>query len=399
MSEDNQLNLEKTPKELRLILDLLKVDHDMNQQSLTSIDWNLFIDLAMHHRVYPVLFGHLKKYEEHLEVPTFVMEVLYEQYRRNTFQMLHLSAEMENVSQLLTAHDIPLLFLKGPTLGHDLYGDISLRTSSDLDILVPLGKLTYTEEILSQAGYKKDDYIKTILNDWKWRHHHVTYIHPVRKVKLEVHWRLNPGPSKEPIFRDLWERKSENTLTNSTIYTLGSEDLFLFLITHGARHGWSRLRWLLDIHQLMNLPLNWRSIHKQIRTYHSAHVVGQALILAAEFLETKRPDEISHSFKEKRSLDLAKQALFYFETMINLHTDPVPEKVARYHKRHLFSLMSFQQKGFFIVSTLYPYPEDKETLPLPSALHFLYFPLRPLLWAWRKTKNMSFYKGREKKHG
>ena len=35
------------------------------------------------------------------------------------------------------------------------------------------------------------------------------------------------------------------------VYILGREDLFLFLVSHGARHGWSRLRWLIDIHQIV----------------------------------------------------------------------------------------------------------------------------------------------------
>ena len=71
--------------------------------------------------------------------------------------------------------------------------------------------------------------------------------------------------------------------------------------------------------------------------------------------------------------------------MVNLHTDPVPENVAMYHKRHLFSLMSKRQRFIFIMSFLYPYPEDAEVLPLPKNLQFLYFPLRPFLWAWRKS--------------
>lgn len=390
LNKNNQLNLEKTPRELRLIFDILKNDYDINQQSFTHIDWSIFIELAMHHRIYPVLYGKLKSLAKGIDIPIFVMETLHEQYKRNTFQMLHFSAEMESVSQLFSKHQIPLLFLKGPTLGYDLYGDISLRTSGDLDVLVPMEKLIYTEKILCQAGYQKDDYIKTVLNDWKWRHHHVAYVHPVKKVKLEVHWRLNPGPGKEPTFNDLWKRKSQNSLTNSVIYTLGKEDLLLFLMTHGARHGWSRLRWLLDVHQLMNKELDWQSINKQFKTYRYSPIGGQALILTANLLNTKIPDELKSSFINRRSLNLAKQALFYFETMINLHTEPVPKDVASYHKHHLFSLMSIQQKLLFIMSILHPYPEDKETLPLPRQLHFLYFPLRPLLWAWRKTKAYAF---------
>jgi len=390
LDKGNCLNSEKISNELHLIFDLLKVDHDMNPQSFTHIDWNVFIDLAMHHRVYPVLYGKLNSLTKDMNIPISVIETLHEQYKRNTFQMLHFSAEVEYVSQLFTQYQIPLLFLKGPTLGHDLYGDISCRTSGDLDIFVPMDKLLDAEEILCKAGYEKNDYIKTMLNDWKWRHHHVAYIHPVKKIKLEVHWRLNPGPAKEPTFNELWKRKCRSNLTHDVIYTLGKEDLLLFLMIHGARHGWSRLRWLLDIHQLMNKELNWQMINKQFKTYHYSHISRQTLILAANLLGTKIPDELKSTFINRRSLNLAEQALFYFETMVNLHTEPVPEKIASYHKRHLFSLMSTQQKLLFMMSTLHPYPEDKETLPLPRQLHFLYFILRPLLWAWRKTKAYAF---------
>jgi hypothetical protein len=49
-------------------------------------------------------------------------------------------------------------------------------------------------------------------------------------------------------------------------------------------------------------------------------------------------------------------------------------------------LLTVPQKIQFIASFMFPYPEDAETLPLPKALHVLYFPLRPFLWGWRKVK-------------
>ena len=48
---------------------------------------------------------------------------------------------MEQINKLCNENKIPLLFLKGPVLAKELYGDISLRTSSDLDILIPIHKL------------------------------------------------------------------------------------------------------------------------------------------------------------------------------------------------------------------------------------------------------------------
>jgi hypothetical protein len=75
--------------------------------------------------------------------------------------------------------------------------------------------------------------------------------------------------------------------------------------------------------------------------------------------------------------------------MVNLHTDPIPEEVQRYHKRYLFSLLTNGQKLQFIASLLFPYPEDAATLPLPKSLHGFYFVLRPFLWLWRKYRKIA----------
>ncbi|KHE71670.1 nucleotidyltransferase family protein, partial [Halobacillus sp. BBL2006] len=159
-------------------------------------------------------------------------------------------------------------------------------------------------------------------------------------------------------------------------------DLFLFLVSHGARHGWSRLRWLVDIHQLMKQDLSWVQVNSNLSRYHFQEEGAQACILSSELLASPVNGEVKLN---KKSHSLAQQAVFYLETMINLHNLPLPEEVAHYHKRHLFALMSYQQKLFFILSFLHPYPEDAQLLPLPKRLHFLYFPLRPFLWGWRKT--------------
>ncbi|AXI10762.1 Renal dipeptidase [Oceanobacillus zhaokaii] len=390
---ENQLNLKSIPKELNLILELLKGNYPsdilaIDKGLFQSVDWNLFIDLAMHHRVYPVLHSKLKLAIDK-QIPEYVVDTISRPYKQNTLQMLFLTAEMEQISQLFAAREISLLQLKGPALAHDLYGDISLRTSSDLDVLIPIEQLQLAEEILIEQGYKKEDYIKTVLNDWKWRHHHITFIHPIKKIKVEIHWRLSPGPGKEPSFTEFWERRRQSTLTKQPVYLLGKSDLYLFLTAHGARHGWSRIRWLLDIHQLVGQNLDQEKILHILENYHSLHIGGQSLILASELLNTKLPPKMEYLCTRARPWKLAQGAIFYLESMVNLHTDPVPESVARYHKRHLFALMSFRQKSIFILSFLYPYPEDHETLPLPMPLHFLYFPLRPFLWAWRKSRRQA----------
>ncbi|MEW9501045.1 nucleotidyltransferase domain-containing protein [Jeotgalibacillus marinus] len=384
------LDSSKISNELKFILELLKADtdqavHCINPNLVEMIDWNLFIAQARHHRVYPVLLSKVKVMDEKL-IPSFVVDTLSREYKQNTFKMLHMSAEMEQIHQLFEQQSIRMICLKGPILANELYGDLSLRTANDLDILIPIEDLLKAENLLIEAGYQKDDYIQTVLNDWKWRHHHVTYFHPQKRTKVEVHWRLSPGPGKEPSFLELWERKQKSTLFGSSVYLLGKEDLFFFLAAHGARHGWSRLRWLVDMKQLMKMDLDWVTLQQLLKKYYIQHIGGQSIVLATQLLKVHYTREMMVLLRTKRAQKLAQQAIFYMEIMINLHTYPVPGEVSKYHKKHLFSLMSIQQKSLHILSTLHPYPEDVKTLPLPVKFHFLYFPLRPVLWMWRKTR-------------
>jgi hypothetical protein len=383
------LNTSGISKELRLILEILSNDTRNIEGYLSNIpenmDWELFLELAIHHRLYPNLAVKLPSLSTS-NIPQFVINEINKYYQQNTFLMLQLSSEMGYINNLFNKNQILTLFLKGPILATELYGDISLRTSSDIDLLVQIKDLELVEELLLKDGYVKDEYIQSILNDWKWRHHHFTYVHPMKNIKIEVHWRLNPGPGIEPSFQFLWSRKETSSYFEKSIYYLCHVDLFYFLVTHGARHGWSRLRWLVDIDHLLNKGIDLQVLMKFVRKYHVESIGKQAIILTRELLGTKTPDERI----DRQSIKLAQQAIFYMERMVNLHTEPVPKEVVNHHKRHLFALMSNYHKVAFGLSTLFPYPEDAVALPLPKYLHFLYFPLRPFIWLWRKTRKYAF---------
>lgn len=378
------LKTEKIPKELLIILCIIK-GNNIKQEWLIDTDWKLFVQLLIHHRLYPLIYPKLTDYDQSF-FPPHILQIISYKYRLNTIEMLKLSAEMTELNTLFNEKEIKTIFLKGPALAFELYGEISLRTSGDLDILVSIDELETVNDLLCKVGYVKDDYFSTTLEDWKWRHHHLTYFHSEKGIKLEVHWRLNPGPSKEPSFKELWERSSTVSFAGHNIHLLGKEDLFLFLITHGARHGWSRLRWLVDIHKLINRKMDWKSLILKLKKYDYIKVGGQSIILTNQLLGTSIDEDVSIELINNRSHKLANEAVYYLETMINLHSESLPEEISNFHKKHMFHLLSFRQKFLFILSFLYPYPEDVEVLPLPKKLYFLYFPLRPFLWTWRRVK-------------
>src|SRR5690606_21096883 len=114
-------------------------------------NWESFVELTRHHRVYPYLYSRIKGITEN-RIPSSVIRVLHAEYRRNTFQMLHLSGEMEMIEKVLSENRVRALYLKGPVLAQDLYGDLSLRTSCDLDLLIPISQLYIAEALLVTLG-------------------------------------------------------------------------------------------------------------------------------------------------------------------------------------------------------------------------------------------------------
>ncbi|MBO0996447.1 nucleotidyltransferase family protein [Bacillus sp. SD075] len=384
MDYNLSLNLSFISKELRLLLEILGTENGkietFKKEEIRNIDWDNFLKLAIHHRVFPIVYLKLIKLEE--LIPSNVIEALYQKFKRNTFQMLHLSSEMGQLGKLFNENQIRVLFLKGPVIASDIYGDISLRTSKDLDILVPITDLEKAEKIILNFGYVRMGET-TLQNEVKWKGYHVAYFNPKKKILLEVHWRLQPLPLNVPSFNELWERKRVSNITSIPVNMLGEEDLFLYLVSHGARHGWFRLRWLLDIDYMLRKGFYLDQYNTLLKKYQIPHIVGQALILSLQLLKSPIKEEMKPLMLENHSKKLAQNTIFFIREMVPLH---IITSTYNY-KRYLFSLnTSYLQKTIHIILLFYPNTMDEKTLKLPKSIYFLYFPLRPLLWIWRKRK-------------
>lgn len=382
-----ELDLSDVSKELSFLLFILReelLDEIIVKKLIADLDWKLFVKLVMHHRVYPLVYLKLRGLSTAL-IPANVMETLQYQYNNNTIKMLHLSREMNHICKALTNSGIRTLLLKGPVLAIQLYGNLAHRTSKDLDILVHADDVEKAEAILVQLGYESKD--EHILNNWKKKSHHLSFEHTGHYAQVEIHWRLNPHFSASYSFDQLWERKNDVILSNQTFHYLGNEDLIYYLADHGARHGWFRLRWLMDIERLLpKISSGNMKIH--FDRYGGQQYVGQAFILLSNLFSTTIPHDLELLTISSKSHRLAEMALYYIKRIVKLN--PVPEKsVALHYNRYLISLMSGKQKFAYVLNKLSPSSRDALVLPLPKSLHFLYLPLRPFLWFFRRMKRQS----------
>ncbi|MGN7411873.1 nucleotidyltransferase domain-containing protein [Paenibacillus sp. SAF-068] len=366
--------------------DLTALSPEELKTRLKGTDWKLFLRLVYHHRLYAVLYVKMKELNPVI-IPADVMESLRQQYTANTFRMLHLTAEMEQVCGAFREHGIRNITLKGPALAHDLYGDVSMRTSKDLDILIPFDDVEAAEGILATLGYvSKEGERAPTVRSWKWREHHICYTHPVKRTQVEIHWRLNPDSGKETDFELLWKRSRFSSYTQTPVRMLEQEDLWAYLVTHGARHGWFRLRWLLDIDQMIrSMPLDVKKVERRLKAEGRLSIGSQALHLTSDLLNT--PLDIEYTslmfLSERTGKRLASEGAAFMNDMLDSPAD------MKSYASYLFKLRSTKQKWFFFIERLYPSTWDVNQLPLPRSLFFLYFPLRPFLWFWRRIKRYT----------
>ncbi|KAB7671715.1 nucleotidyltransferase family protein [Bacillus sp. B1-b2] len=381
MKRYREIKIDNCPIEFQFLLNLLNEQKNATkliEEYALKVNWGEFMNLVTFHKVYPAIYIKIAESNSQL-IPSMIREQLQILYMKNTIDMLNLTKELEQINEMLQKEHIRMLTLKGPILSYYLFENLSSRTSKDLDILISFNDLEKTIMILQLLGYEKGYEPPKKIKNWKKRVHHIEMINKDRNCKVEIHWALHPGPSKEPSFEELWEKRKAISVTDKTVYILDEGMLFYYLITHGARHGWFRIRWLLDITRMLNANVNLENCPIEIKENKSSHLFGQTMLLLGKlglFVPNKK---IGYTEKEKY---LAFHAFQFMKERIHFYSPPNKEweKIA---KTYLYQIKPTLQKWRYVAWKFNRNSFDAEVLPLPRALHFLYIPLRPFLWGWR----------------
>lgn len=366
--------------EWEFLIKLLNDKNNVNEllrEHGKKMNWTEFMHLVQFHKIYPVIYLLLKT---SMYVPNNVKELLHHLYMKNTMEMLNLTREMDQINRALQEAEIRVLMLKGPALSYELYGDLCSRTSKDLDILISFNDLRKTLEILYLLGYENGYEPPRKIKNWHKKVHHLELMNKETNCKVEIHWALHPGPSLEPDFNTLWKRRKTIHITETPIFSLENEILFYYLITHGARHGWFRIRWLMDIVQILKKNVRYEECPQVMKDNKVVHLYGQCLCLM-EILELYHLNNKKRIYTKKEE-KLATSAISFIKEKIHFYSPPSREWEKEV-KKYLFDIKPFMQKNLYIIWKFKANSWDAEILPLPPVLHFLYVPLRPFLWLWR----------------
>lgn len=308
---------------------------------------------------------------------------------------LRFTAEAFRLVGRLRDAGIDVLVLKGAVLMTLVYGDLTVRHSRDLDLLVPVESIIQAGEICQRAGYDRIQPPPAAsdieLAEWlRWRKDFV-YRHRTSSLTLELHFRATDSPRLSRGL-DLWCARREIAIQGSA--SLPAPDggaLYAYLCLHGAICAWFRLKWLADI-----AALTAGRSEAELAALHAAAVergVGRASAQALLLVEAVFGDPLPSSLRrlllaERRVIWLAR---FGFRVMSDPRTPhEVPFRSSQVGLSHLLLSDDWRVGLDEVRSWLIDWPLVF-SLRLPKGLRFLYVALRGPVWLVRK-----FSRGRKR---
>ncbi|MBU0961791.1 MAG: nucleotidyltransferase family protein, partial [Proteobacteria bacterium] len=145
--------------ETRLLLLCASTRHTEEQKevieklSQDAVNWDHLINLADHHRLMPLLYLTLSSVCPD-STPKEILQRLKQSYKSNATRNFLMTGAIVQINSLCAANNIETLPVKGPLLAATVYGDISLRSFSDIDIMVPDKDIQKTIALLLENKYK-----------------------------------------------------------------------------------------------------------------------------------------------------------------------------------------------------------------------------------------------------
>jgi hypothetical protein len=344
-----------------------------------DVDWTALIQLASNHKTLPLLYRSLATCCPDM-VPADILEKLRTHFRANGRRNLTLGAELLKALRNLRDSGVCAVPFRGPLLAEVVYGDLALRSFHDLDILVQRQDVARAKDTLVSVGYRLVAPKRLPAPGHLSYEHAYGFRHAASGVRLDLHWEVTEGYFGFTLDPQLWDRLDTVPFMGRQVAGLRPEDLFLMLCVHSSKHGWVRLAWVCDVAELVRTQptMDWERALWQARRHKAQRMVLLGLSLAGDLLGATLPEDIGQRVRADsavRSLGLQVRERLFHER----EATPATSETSRLFAFHLQLRESVGGKiRHWIRVAVFPTWQDWESLPLPGALFFLYFVLRPL---------------------
>ncbi|MHB8160071.1 MAG: nucleotidyltransferase domain-containing protein [Thermoleophilia bacterium] len=219
-----------------------------------EIDWDLLITQSLKHGTTGLLYKNLFKVGEEL-IPEAVQEKLKKYYLMFVISGMRQLTQFKPVAQALSDAGVPIMVLKGAALTRSIYGgDIGLRPISDVDIMVREQDWPRIYNILAGSEFRPaagKDFSAILPKLTRYDvEAHVQFLSEVG-VCLEFQFDLLTLGIGMRDVAGVWDRSRESEIEGVRVQVAGPEDQLLHLIIHANRHGCARIKWMVDITEIL----------------------------------------------------------------------------------------------------------------------------------------------------
>ena len=334
------------------------------------VRWKRLFELADQHGVQPLLDPALSRLEQ--DVPREEMLKLRLAFQTNLHKSLLLSRELIRIVDHLAARGLDAMPYKGLALSEVLYGDIALRQSGDIDLLIRPHDLPRIRDAVRELGYtphfrlseaEEHAYLKS--------GYECAFDGAAGPNLLELQWAILPRFYAVDFEMDgLFQRAATLTVAGHPMRTPSREDLFLVLCVHAAKHVWGRLVWLCDIAQLMKAPdLNWNWIGTEAKDLGIVRILRVTMLAANGLLRATIPTEAEKNLSaDPVAALLAREIQGYIASDSSFNTESLV------YFRLMMRLRERRADGWRFAQRLVltPGPSEWNAVRLPSPLFPLY---------------------------
>jgi len=246
-----------------------------------DIDWPWVLERARAHKLIGLISKRTQDSGFEGQLPGPVQAQLAEERKRGDEHLQRVGRTLSWLQELLEALECPFMVVKGSVYAHDLYDAPTTRRFSDIDIVIPHGKLAQVDGALTGAGYffwtdpkihrglprwfKKQapdgevpgsrEAAKRILAAFH-RHHLYVLKKDDPRMHVEVHWNVfvpGEGGARE---QDLWSETRRTVVEGVEAQTLGWEASLLHAAVHAVEQPPAEVR-LLHLADLAWMADRW----------------------------------------------------------------------------------------------------------------------------------------------
>ncbi len=294
---------------------------------------------------------------------------------------LRYAAALLEILKQLDSRGVQAVAVKGPVWAELIYGDLTSRTWSDLDLLVGHGQVARAREALQEMGFEDCRPFGERATRSRWGDTgQIALGSQDLGLVVDLHWKLTVavsprGLTSEPVLA----RAATVLVLGEQVQCPGESDVFIITCLEGTRDLWSSVARVLDLGMLISRTTSdgWTDLLAAAREAGCERRVLVGVGYVSRLLGLEIPDLLTARIQTDRR---ARAVLGYLRPS---YLRGAPPSGLRGRLALFWVHVSGEDRRrdglrFALARLFAPTAEDWDVFSLPRQMDWLYVPLRPL---------------------